>query len=325
MRKETKMNKKNLFMQTVLLVAMGLVTAWGGGNKDAGNKQLYVGFSAGYSMVQHWELEMKGCQAAADEAGIKFEYQFANGDLQKQVADVENFVEKGINMLIIGPCNSEGIVPTINEIKAKGVPVMTSDIGISGTSVVAHVASDNYAIGVKAADYVNTLINGSGKVAIVGWAAASATKDRENGFIDTVKSKYPGIQIIVHQDVGGERSRSLSMSENILQSNRDLKVIFGANAECALGAYGATQSTNRTEVYVVSVESDNEVMDAIAAGSNLCATIAQNPYDMGYQAMSTAIKHLKGEPVRDIAIDAQLVTKENVATIVARDKAFLGK
>ena len=66
-------------------------------------------------------------------------------------------------------------------------------------------------------------------------------------------------------------------------------------------------------------------MDAIASGSNLCGTIAQNPYEMGYQAMLTAIKHLRGEPVKDIAIDSQLVTKANVAEIVARDKAFLGK
>jgi len=292
---------------------------------SSGTKQLYVGFSAGYSMVQHWELEMKGCQKAADENNVRFEFQFANGNEQKQIADVENFVQKGIDMLIIGPCNSEGIVPTVNELQSKGIPVMTSDIGISGTKVVAHVASDNYAIGVKAADYMNELLGGKGKIAIVGWAAASATKDRENGFIDTMKSKYPNIQIVVHQDVGGERSKSLQMSENILQSNKDLQGIFGANAECALGAYAATLATNRTSVYVISVDSDNEVMNAIAAGSNLCATIAQNPFEMGYQAMLTAVKHLKGEPVKDIPIDSELVTKSNGAQIVARDQAFLGK
>lgn len=288
-------------------------------------KKLKVGFSAGYSMVQHWELEMDGCQAAADENGVEFIYQFADGDEQKQVADIETMVEMGIDMLIVGPCNSEGIVPTVEELQAKGVPVMTSDIGISGTKVVAHVASDNYQIGVTAADYLGEKLEGKGKIAIVGWAAASATKDRENGFVDTIKEKYKGIEIVANQDVGGDRTKSLESSENILQSNSDLNAIFGCNAECALGAYGATQSLNRDEVAVVAVDSDQEVMDAIKADANLCATIAQNPYEMGYQAMTTAIKNLKGESVEDIAIPAMLVTKDNVQEIIDRDQKFLGK
>ena len=228
-------------------------------------------------------------------------------------------------MLIIAPNNSEGIVPTVNALRGRGVPVMTSDIGITGTSVIAHVASDNYAIGVMAAEHMATLLGGNGRIAIVGWAAASATKDREDGFVNTINNRFPNIEIVTHQDVGGQRSRSLQISENILLANRDLDGIFGANAECALGAYAATLATNRTSVYVISVDSDNEVMDAIAAGSNLVATIAQNPFDMGYQAMLTAIRYLRDEPVRDIAIDSELVTIDNVQRIIARDNAFLGR
>lgn len=294
------------------------------GKKDDG-KQLFVAFSAGYGKVQHWELEMLGCEAAAKELGVKFQYQFADGNEQKQVADIENFVQMGIDMLIVGPNNSEGIVPTVNELKSKGVPVMTSDIGITGTEVVAHVASDNYQIGVKAADYLGELLKGKGKIAVVGWSAASATKERENGFTETMAKKYPGIQIVANQDVGGNRTTSLEKSENIIEANKDLNAIFGSNAENALGAYGATQAVNRKDIYVVAVDSDNEVMKAIADNTNLKATIAQNPYEMGYQALTTAVKHLKGEKVENIAIDAELVTSENVQKIIDRDQKYLGK
>jgi len=290
-----------------------------------GDKKYLIGFSAGYSMVQHWELEMNGCQAAADENNVEFIFQFADGDEQKQVADIETMVEMGIDMLIVGPANSEGIVPTIEELKEKGIPVMTSDIGISGTDVVAHVASDNYQIGVMAADFMGEQLGGKGKVAIVGWAAASATSDREQGFTDTMAEKYPDIEIVSHQDVGGDRTKSLEICENILQSNSDLNAIFGANAECALGAYGATQSLNRNEVMIVAVDSDSEVMEAIANETNLVATVAQNPYEMGYQAMMTAINYLDGEEVTDIPIDAEVVTVDNVQEIVDRDNAFLEK
>lgn len=318
----------------ILVICSLIVTAFAGcgtsseadTSKDSSkDKQMFVAFSAGYGKVQHWELEMLGCEAAAKELGVKFQYQFADGNEQKQVADIENFVQMGMDMLIVGPNNSEGIVPTVNELKSKGIPVMTSDIGITGTDVVAHVASDNYQIGVKAAEYLGKLLDGKGKIAVVGWSAASATKEREKGFVDTIASKYPGIEIVANQDVGGNRNTSLEKSENIIEANKDLNAIFGSNAENALGAYAATQAVNRKDIYVVSVDSDSEVMKAIADNTNLKATIAQNPYEMGYQALTTAVKHLKGEAVKNIAIDAELVTTDNVQKIIDRDQKYLGK
>ena len=294
-----------------------------GSGTEPGDK-LLVGFSAGYSMVQHWELEMNGCQAAADEQGVEFIYKFADGDEAQQVADIENMVEMGIDMLIVGPCNSEGIVPTVDELQnTKNIPVMTSDIGISGTEVTSHVASDNYQIGVMAAEFVGKELDGKGKIAIVGWAAASATKDREDGFVDTIEKEYPDIEIVANQDVGGSRTTSLETSENLIQSNGEIELFFGCNAECALGAYSATQSVNRPDIKVVSVDSDNEVMEAIQAETNLVATVAQNPYEMGYQAMSNAVKYLNGETVENIAIDAEVVTKDNVQDIIDRDQELL--
>jgi ribose transport system substrate-binding protein len=291
-------------------------------NDDTNDDTLFIGFSAGFTKVQHWQLEVLGAETAAKDNGVEFTYEYANGDPTKQVADVENMVEMGIDMLVVGPADSEGIVPTIESLKNKGVKVATSDIGVTGTDVAFHVASDNYAIGVSAAEYVADLLEEKGKIAIVGWAAASATADRESGFVDTI-NKYPDIEIVDHQDVQSDRQISLSTSESIIQANDDINLIFGANAECALGAYGATNSLNRNDIYVVSVDSDNEVMDAIINGTNLVATVTQDPYSMGYQAVSNAIKHLKGEAVEDIAIPHEVVTKENAQQIVERDQAYL--
>ena len=64
-------------------------------------------------------------------------------------------------------------------------------------------------------------------------------------------------------------------------------------------------------------------MEAIKGETNLKATIAQNPYEMGHKAMETAIASLNGEEVEDAAIEAELVTSENVQEIIDRDEAFL--
>ena len=112
--KEQKMKKKNVGLITrvaaTLAFVMGAVCC---PPASAGEKEFFVGFSAGYQLVQHWNLEINGCKEAVEAAGGKFTYTVADGNEQQQVADVENMVQMGIDMLIIGPCNSEGIVPTI--------------------------------------------------------------------------------------------------------------------------------------------------------------------------------------------------------------------
>ncbi|GAB6118353.1 substrate-binding domain-containing protein [Thermoanaerobacter brockii subsp. lactiethylicus] len=292
-------------------------------NTENGDKQLLIGFSAGYSRVQHWELEILGAQTAAKELGVKFVYQFANGDIQKQINDIENMVQMGIDALIVGPADSMGIVPTVHSLWERGIPVLASDINVSGAKVVAYVASDNYEIGVLAAEHLAKVLNGKGKIAIVGWKAATATNDRERGFVDTIKSKYPDIKIVANQDAGGERSRALARAEDIIQANKDIQAIFGANAECALGAYEATRSMNRTDIKIVAVDTDNEVMQAIANNTNLIATIAQDPFQMGYTALKTLVDYLNGKEVHDVAIPVEVVTKDNVNDIIQRDKNHL--
>lgn len=285
----------------------------------------YIAASHGYGAVQHWQIKTIGMEDAAADLGVEFIYKYADGDLQQEVADIENFVEMGVDYVIVGPCNSEGIVPTIEEAQSKGVSIGTCDIGINGVDVASFVTSDNYGIGQIAAEYIGEQLGGKGKIAILTWPAASATADRAAGFLDKLAESYPDIEIVAEQDCNADRNTSLSAAESIINANPDVQAIWGANAEMALGAYAATQSTNRTDIFVVAVDTDGEVMDAIAAGTNLCATVSQDPYTMGYKALENAVKYLRGEAVEDVYIECELVTIDNCADIIARDEAYLAK
>ena len=284
-----------------------------------------IAASHGYGAVQHWEIKTVGMQDAAEEFGAEFTYKYADGDLQQEVADIENFVEMGVDYIIVGPCNSEGIVPVIEEAQSKDVAIGTCDIGIEGVEVASFVSSDNYGIGQIAADFIGEQMGGEGQIAILTWPAASATADRAAGFMDKLKESWPNIEIVAEQDCNADRSASLSAAESIIQANPDIQFIWGANAEMALGAYSATQSLNRTDIKVVAVDTDSEVMEAVANGTNLVATVSQDPYTMGYKAVENAIKYLNGEEVEDVYIECELVTAENCADIVARDNAYLEK
>ena len=176
-----------------------------------------------------------------------------------------------------------------------------------------------------AADYIGTEMNGEGEIAILTWPAASATADRAKGFKDKMEEKYPNIKIVSEQDCNADRSSSLAATESIIQANGDIKFVWGANAEMALGAYAATQSLNRSDINVVAVDTDGEVMEAIQNGTNLVATVSQDPYTMGYKALENAVKYLDGEKVEDIAIECELVTADNCAEIIERNEEYLNK
>lgn len=314
------MNKRTMAgMMTMCMVLGGALTAF------AEEDSLTIAASHGYGAVEHWEIKTVGMQDAADELGVEFVYKYADGDLQQEVADIENFVEMGSDYIIVGPCNSEGIVPVIEEAQKKGVTIGTCDIGIDGVDVASFVSSDNYGIGEIAAEFIGSEMNGEGKIAILTWPAASATADRAKGFKDKLEEAYPNIEIVAEQDCNADRSTSLSATESIIQANSDIKFIWGANAEMALGAYAATQSLNRTDINVVAVDTDGEVMEAVQNKTNLVATVSQDPYTMGYQAMENAVKYLNGEDVEDVYIECELVTSENCADIIEKNNAYLGK
>lgn len=290
--------------------------------EDAG-KKLSIAASHGYGAVQHWEIKTVGMEDAAEKLGVDFTYKYADGDLQQEVADIENFIEMGVNYIIVGPCNSEGIVPTIEEAQKKGVEIGTCDIGINGVDVASFVTSDNYGIGQIAAEYIAEKLGGKGKIAVLTWPSASATAERAAGFYDKLKESYSDIEVVAEQDCNADRNAAMAATESIIQANSDVQAIWGANAEMALGAYSATQSTNRTDISVVAVDTDGEVMEAIKSGSNLCATVSQDPYTMGYKAVENAVKYMNGEKVEDVYIPCELVTKDNCADIIARDEEYL--
>ena len=203
--------------------------------------------------------------------------------------------------------------------------VVCTVFGIDGADVASFVSSDNYGIGQLAAEYIGEQLGGSGQIAILTWPSASATADRAQGFLDKLAESYPDIEIVAEQDCNADRSTALNAAESIIGAHPEVQFIWGANAEMALGAYAATQSTNRTDIKVVAVDTDGEVMDAIAGGTNLVATVSQDPYTMGYKAVENAVKYLKGEAVEDVYIECEIVTADNCADIIARDEAYLNK
>ncbi|TMI83757.1 MAG: ribose ABC transporter substrate-binding protein RbsB [Bacillati bacterium ANGP1] len=253
-----------------------------------------------------------GAQAAAAKAGIALVVLDAQNDPARQASSVEDLIAKKVGAVIINPTDSDAIVPIVKKLNAAKIPVITVDRAANGGTVAAHIASDNVAGGRMAAAYVARRLKGKGNVVMLeGIAGSSAARDRGKGFREGLQ-KFPGIKIVASQTADFDRSKGLTVMENILQAQKKINAVFAQNDEMALGAVQAIEGAKRQQaMFVVGFDAIADALKAVNEG-RIAATIAQQPKVMGRLAVEAAASRLKGGKVAKFTpVPLRLVTKNS--------------
>src|SRR5712675_1721108 len=118
-------------------------------------------------------------------------------DRDQQIQVVENFMTRRVSAIVLAPLDSQALVkPVHNAIRSK-VPVVIMDSDLKSDEYVSFVATDNYKGGRFAGEEMGRLLGGKGNVILLRYAVGSAsTEARETGFMDVLKTNYPGIKVI---------------------------------------------------------------------------------------------------------------------------------
>ncbi len=253
-----------------------------------------------------------GAEEKAKELGYKIIVEDSQNDSSKELSNVEDLIQQKVDVLLINPVDSDAVVTAIKEANSKNIPVITIDRSANGGDVVCHIASDNVKGGEMAAEFIAKALKGKGNVVeLEGIPGASAARDRGRGFDEAI-AKYPDIKIVAKQAADFDRSKGLSVMENILQAQSKIDAVFAQNDEMALGAIKAIEAANRQGIIVVGFDGTEDALKAIKEGK-MAATIAQQPALMGSLGVEMADKYLKGEKIPNfIPAELKLITKENV-------------
>ncbi|HHY62043.1 MAG: ribose ABC transporter substrate-binding protein RbsB [Bacillota bacterium] len=251
-----------------------------------------------------------GALEEAKKAGLGITVADAQNDPNRQLSQVENFIQQGVNIILVNPCDSAAIVSAIKAANRAKIPVITVDRGADGGEVICHIASDNVQGGQMAGEYLAKLIGYKGKVVeIQGIPGASAARDRGKGFNEVMK-KYPNIKIVARQEAGFDRAKGMTVMENILQAQPDIDGVFCHNDEMALGALRAIEAAGRlSAIKIVGFDATDDAIKAVKDGK-LVATVAQKPRAMGSMAVTVAKRVLDGAKVDAfIPVPLELVAK----------------
>lgn len=250
----------------------------------------------------------EGAEAKAKELGMELIVLDSQNDPSKDMANVEDLITQGVSLILLNPTDSDAVANAVKAANDAKIPVITLDRAANGGEVVSHVASDNIAGGKMAADFINEKLGGKGNVIeLQGIAGTSAARDRGQGFNEQLAT-YPDLKVVAAQPADFDRTKGLSVMENLLQAQPDVQAVFAHNDEMALGAYQAIEASGKT-VLVVGFDAIDDAVASVKDGK-MAATVAQQPDMIGALGVETASKVLNGETVeKSIPVELKLVTK----------------
>jgi ribose transport system substrate-binding protein len=281
--------------------------SWAKPSKKEEGEKVKIGLSVSTLNNPFFVSLKNGVVKEAKKQGAEVVVVDAQNDSAKQVNDVEDLLQQGVDALLINPTDSAAISTAVQSANSLGVPVVTLDRSTEKGDVASFVASDNVKGGQVAADYIVEQVGLGAKVAeLEGVPGASATRERGKGFHNIADKK---LDVTAKQTANFDRTKGLNVMENLLQGNPDIKAVFAHNDEMALGAIEAINSSGR-DVLVVGFDGNEDAVKAVEAGK-LGATVAQQPELIGKLAVGAASDVLAGKKVeKKISAPLKLMVKE---------------
>jgi signal transduction histidine kinase/DNA-binding response OmpR family regulator/ABC-type xylose transport system substrate-binding protein len=201
-------------------------------------KKYLVGFSQ-CTGADAWRrqmiISMRG--ELAFHSDMELEYRDAENSNERQIKDIEYFIEENVDLLIVSPNEADPITPVVEKAFQKGIPVIILDRKTSSSMYTAYIGGDNYDIGKLAGGYVVELLKGHGSILEVwGRRGSSPAIDRHRGFTEVIK-QFPEIKVVAEVDGQWELDTAKIQLRKTFPQLTSFDLVFAHNDVMAYGAY----------------------------------------------------------------------------------------
>jgi ABC-type sugar transport system substrate-binding protein len=233
-----------------IFLVLCLFTACSGGGKN-----YHIGVSQCSDDAWRQKMNTEMAREAALTDGVELEFRQAGDDSHRQIQDVQYFIDKRVDLLIISPNEAKALAPVVEKAYARGIPVVVADRRIESTKYQAFVGADNYLIGSEIGSYIANRLKGQGRVVeITGLTSSTPAMRRHKGFQDALMD-YPGIQTVAQVDGGWHGKMAREKLDSILRTRREIDIVFAHNDRMAEAARDALDEYPGMEhVFVVGID-----------------------------------------------------------------------
>ncbi|HET8845785.1 MAG TPA: substrate-binding domain-containing protein, partial [Ktedonobacteraceae bacterium] len=286
----------------ILVVFLALLVAACGGSSGGssggpnGPKSLKIIAVPKSVASSYWTIVENGIKCYASKVpAVNVVWNGVQTDTQisDQISLLQNYVTQSPDGILYAATDAKALASTTQQAVNAHIPVFNFDSGTTPQTVPLF-ATDNTAAAAKAADEIGTLLNGTGKIAVLEFVPGSATNDqRVNGFKQELAAKYPNIQIVADQADGSDSAKALSITQNILSAHPDIKAIYAANQQGGEGASQALKAASLGgKVHLISFDASDPLISDLKNGV-VDALVVQNPFKMGFDSLKAMVNQIR--------------------------------
>lgn len=247
----------------------------------------------------------------------------SNDDNVLQNKQVNQFIDEGVDLLIVSPNQLSAISKSVERAYDKGIPVILYDRKTNSDKYTAFIGCDNYTIGKSMGTFIAQQLRGKGRIVeISGLEGSSPALERHRGFMDAIKP-YPGLQVVASEEGNWKEEGGIQAMKRILKQTQDFDYVFAHNDFLAWGAYVAARQMRVKRNYKYTG------VDGMATEGGGLELVRDGIFEASYlyptkgdEVIALAMKILKHQPYeRDNYLSTSIITQANAALTLmeARD------
>ena len=242
---------------------------------------------------------------------IRMTYKDAQNDSLKQRSQIEEYVNAGVDLIIISPKEAAPLTPPVAAAYEKGIPVIVLDRRVLGDAYTCFIGADNKKIGKAAGQWIIAQLEGNGQVVeLKGLMTSTPGQDRHSGFREGIKGSE--LEIIFEADMKWLEPEARKEMESALARFQNIDLVYAHNDPGAHGAYLAAKAAGREkDIFFVGIDALPHEGQVYVRQEILQASF-EYPTG-GREAILTALKILNGDDVpKEITLRSRVFTIDNV-------------
>lgn len=283
----------------------------------------------------YFAAQVAAAEDQAKKAGCTVSTSDGQNEMGKQIADVEDMIAKGVNLLILNPRDPEGLIPTADAATAAGAKVIVMDSSINTkANVVTQVRSSNDQNGYLVGQWLAQKMKGTPMKIILlsGDKGNEVGRDRRLGVFrglvegQLVNEGKASFEVVGQGWGGWSHEGGLKAMEDLLTAHPDANVVLGENDSMVLGALKALEAAGKTDVLALAAADGQKEALALIKEGKYGATGLNDPDLVARTAVDIGLKALKGElptdfPKLELTTPA-VITQDNVDKFYRPDAVF---
>ena len=251
-------------------------------------------------------------EAAKADPGVSISFADAQGDISKQLDQIDNFIAQKVNAIIVVPVDYQGIVPGVEKANKAGIPVIALGIESAGGKYT-FVGSKNLDAGRMQGEFMKDKLPKGAKILYLqGQPGLYHSKERLEGFTKALEGRSD-VKVLANLPGNYDRAEGMKVTEDWVQKFPQFDAIIAANDQMALGALQALKTSNRLKGVMISgIDGTKDALNAIKAGE-FSQSIFQNAKGQAVGAFEVVEMIKKGQPApKEKLIPFESIVASNV-------------